>query len=400
MQRLKNNIIFFIPFIFCAPVTAQNFSVKAKLDAVDKSGFYSINITPQLSSYIENDFCDLRIADDKEKFVAYILRTTKPAFSTRDYIKLPIIKNELADSGRSMLILQNHGEQKISVIALILKNAAVSRTATISGSDDINHWFTIDEDIYFQKQFVTDSDKYVQTIQFPTSTYKYLKIVIDNRKNNPLNIIEVGMYADTKNKATSSYTINPIPFFNQTDSTDNITYLNIKQVASYHFDKIRLLIKAPHFYKRNIDIVTSESTTLFELVSGKETAFDVQTCNDTSILIKIYNGDNPALKIDSVLTEQENKQIVTYLEAGKNYYLLMHDSSAIKPVYDLKQFKDSISFDIPALNIVSFEKLNTEQPNTGMRVSKNWIWPVIIAMIIILGFFSLRLIKAVNTKDS
>lgn len=396
---LKNNILVLISFI-CATAAAQNFSVKAKLEAVDKSGFYSINITPQLSSYITGDFRDLRIADNKEKFVAYIVRTTQPVFSARNYITLPVIKNALADSGRSELILQNNDARKISVIALILKNAAVSRTATINGSDDMDHWFTIDEDIYFQKQFVTGSDKYVQTIRFPTSTYKYLKIVIENRKNNPLNIIEAGIYADAEHTATLSYITNPVPAFNQKDSSDNITYLKIRQAASCHFDRIRLFIESPHFYKRNIDIVTSESTTSFELVSGKETPFNVETCNDTSFLIKIYNGDNPALKVDSVFTEQENKQIVTYLEAGKIYYLLMHDSSAINPVYDLKQFKDSISYDIQSLNIVSFEKLNTGKPGTGILVSKNWIWPVIIAMIIILVFFTVRLTKAVNTKDT
>jgi hypothetical protein len=397
MQLLKNNIVTFISFVFCVASSAQKFSVKASLDSVNGTGFYSVDVTPQLSSYVAKDFRDLRIADAKGKFVPYILRTAQPAFSTNDYVELPIIKNELADSGRSVLIIQNNDSKKISMIALVLRNAAVTRMAAISGSDDMQSWFTIDEDINFQKEFITDSDKYVQAIQFPTSSYKYLKIVIGNGKNNPLNIIEAGMYVNVEQKPVVSYTTNPAPVFTQTDSTDNVSYLNVHQHASYHFDRIRLLIKGPHFYKRDVDVITREGSSSFELISGKEAVFDLQDCNDGSFLIKIYNGDNPVLTVDSVFTEQEDQQLVTYLESGKAYYLLMHDSSAVKPVYDLKQFKDSIPYDIPALGVVSFENLDTNQQNIE-GLSAKWIWPVIIIMLVVLGFFTVRLIKEVNNK--
>ncbi len=396
----KNNIIVLTLVAFCATTNAQSFSVKAKLDAVTATGFYAVNITPQLSSYVAKDFRDLRIADDKGKFVPYILRTTQPAFSAHDYIRLSIIKNELADSGRSILVIQNTDTRKISMIALMLRNAAVTRTATISGSDDMQSWFTIDEDINFQKEFITDSDKYVQTIHFPTSSYKFLKIVIDNRKNNPLNIIEAGMYIDVEHKQSLSYLTNPASAFTQTDSTDNISYVKTGQHASYHFDRIRLLIKGPHFYKRNVDVITSEGISSFELVSGKDAVFDLPDCNDTNFIIKIYNGDNPVLTVDSVLTEQESKQAVAYLEPGKEYYLLMHDSTAVKPVYDLRQFQDSISYNIPALNIISFENINSNKPTAGETFSSKWIWPAIIIMLIVLGFFTVRLIKEVDKKKA
>lgn len=82
MQIRKNNIIILISLAFCATAAAQNFSVKGLLNAVEKNGFYTIDVTPELSSYIANDFRDLRIADDKEKFVPYIVRSAQPAFSS------------------------------------------------------------------------------------------------------------------------------------------------------------------------------------------------------------------------------------------------------------------------------------------------------------------------------
>jgi hypothetical protein len=398
IQTKKFNTSVLISFLFCASTAAQHFSVKARLDTVTRSGFYSIAVTPQLSSYVETGFSDLRITDDKGKIVPYLLRTASPSFSTQDYAKLPIVKNELADSGRTVLILQNIAQQKISNIALLLRNAAVTRTATISGSDDLTQWFTIDEDIYFQKTFATDSDRYIQTIQFPASSYKYLKIAIDNRKNNPLNIIEAGIYTNVVSAAAQSYINNPAPAFYQTDSSDNNSYLHITQHAPYHIERMRLSIKAPRFFKRDIDVITSNGISSFELISGKEQFFELPSFNDTGFLIKIYNGDNPAVQVESVLTQQENLQMVAYLEGDKNYSLLMHDPAAQKPVYDLKQFQDSIGYTIPALRLTRFEQVNAAQSGQA-GISKKWIWPVIIIMLAVLAFFTVRLTREVGKRN-
>lgn len=398
MQTIKNNLFLLVLMAVAAMANGQNFSAKATLKPVDKDGFYTIAISPMLSSYLATDFRDLRIADEQKNFVPYIIRSPQPAFSAYSYIKLPIIKNELADSGRSILVIQNDATKKIAAIALILRNAAVTRTAAISGSDDTSRWFTIDEDIYFQKQFVTDTDKYIQTIQFPASTYKYLKLVIDNGKNNPLHIMEAGMYTHAA-APEPPLVINPAALLRQTDSTNNTTYLVAKQPAVFHFSKIRLLVKGPQYYKRSIDIITSANTASYELVSGKTSVFNVEPCNDSSFLIKIYNGDNPPLQFDSVVTEQESRQLVTYLEASKNYHLLMQNSLADKPVYDLKQFTDSIGYDIPVLEIASIEELNNAQPINESFFSKNWIWPVIVIVLLVLGFFTLRLVREVNKRE-
>ena len=399
IQITRLNILILVIFSCCGTAAAQHFSIRGRLDTITASGFYSIEITPELSTYVEDDFRDLRIAEAAGKFIPYILRTASPSFSTQDYLKLPVIKNELADSGRTVLILQNNTQQKINHINLLLRNAAVTRTAAISGSDDMHQWFTIDEDIYLQKAFITDSDRYVQTIQFPASSYKYLKIIIDNRKNNPLNIIEAGINTNVVTAVSQPYIKNPSPAFHQNDSADNITYLHVHQYAFYHIERIRLAIKAPHLYKRDMDVVTSKGIASFELLSGKEQYFEIPSFNDTNFVIKIYNGDNPPLQIDTVVTEQENTQAVAYLEAGRNYFLFMNDSSVAKPIYDLKQFKDSIGYNIPSLHILSFEKLHTAQPAGNTLFSKKWIWPAIIFMLAALVFFTLRLTREVNKRN-
>ena len=64
----------------CWYVDAQNFTEKANLQSITTDGFYSISITPQLSSYITVDYKDLRIADDKSQFVPYVIVSKPPSF--------------------------------------------------------------------------------------------------------------------------------------------------------------------------------------------------------------------------------------------------------------------------------------------------------------------------------
>lgn len=398
MLQKKNKLLAFL-LLYCCTSVAQNFTVKAKLQPVPSTGFYSINITPQLSSYTTINYSDLRIADDNNQFVPYIIRSLKPSFVTNNYSKLNIIKYGLADSGKSELIVQNQMQQKISSIALLIRNAAVNRYATISGSDNAQGWFTIAEDIYLQDRVITDTDKYVQTINFPTSSYRFFKITIENHKQNPLNIIEAGSYTEAIRKDDNNYIVNPVLHFVQTDSSDNNTYISIHQTAAYHIEKINLQIESPKFFERNIDVINSSGVTGFKISSGKNAALIVTVFNDSNWTIKIYNGDNPPLKISAVTLQQQLKNMIAYLQQGKNYHLLLHDSAAVKPVYDLQQFQDSIPSNPSQLKILSFENINASSPATKKTLSAVWIWVLIIAALIVLSFVTFRLMKEMGKRE-
>jgi len=400
MMQQRSNSLLICLLLGCCAAGAQQFNEKANLQPVTATGFYSINMSPHLSSYIAVDFRDLRITDGKNKFIPYLVISKQPSFPRHQYDKLPIVRHELNDNGRSVLIIKNERRIQISSVALLIRNAAVNRNATISGSDDSLHWFIITENINLKEQTVAEADRYIQTIEFPTSSYTFFKIVIDNRRNNPLNVIEARSYTDQEQVQTNPYVVDPSPSFIQTDSSDNNTYIKVHQNAAYHINRIALQIENPGFYERNVDIINTSGTTGFTIRSGSNSRFDLPTFNDTSWFIKIYNGDNPPLKINSITLEQEMKKIITYLQAGNTYHLLMHDAAAIKPVYDLQQFKDSIPKILPQLEIGSFEKIDIKSSavKNKLFISSAWLWPLIIVVLVTLGFITYRLTKEMNKE--
>ncbi len=399
IQVRNSSILFVIALLLVSTANAQNFAMKAILASAEKTGFYAINVIPQLSSYTGIHFNDLRIADEKEQFLAYVIRTKAPAFYNNNYEKFSIIKNELQDSGKSTIIIENQKQENINSIALQIRNAAVSRTVNISGSDDLKKWYAIAEDIQLEKRFAADNDRYIQTISFPSSSYRYFKITIENGKNNPLNIIEAGKYVELQNKPVNVYLLNPPVNFIQQDSSDHNTYIRIHQTAPYHIDKITIKVNGPKFFKREAEVVLhNNNTSGFQISSDSLFSFYLPIFNDRDWHIKIYNGDNPPLHIMDVITEQEPKQIIVYLEKEKKYHLLMDDSLASKPVYDLQQFKDSISGDIPQLQILSFEKVAGKNQTAPKFISDKWLWPLIIVVLIVLGIFTVHLTKEVERK--
>jgi len=83
MGRIPNYIFFIAALFICTAVKAQNFKNKAALNAVAKTGFYSIEVTPEVSSYTSTDYRDLRIIDEQNRSVPYIIKGANADFFER-----------------------------------------------------------------------------------------------------------------------------------------------------------------------------------------------------------------------------------------------------------------------------------------------------------------------------
>ncbi len=399
MSRIHNHILWIL--CFCSFVAnAQSFKSKAAIEPVSQTGFYAISITPELSSYLKSDCSDLRIVDEKENAVPYIVRSNLPFIKPASYKLFKIISNELADSGRSTIIIENPDKEKINDFFLKIKNASVSRTIDLSGSDDKSHWFSITENIYLEKKFVTDDDSYMENIDFPLSSYHYFRLTIYNGKNDPLNIISAGRYIGEEQKTISPIIENPLLKFSQKDS-NHVSYITLFNPNLYHVGFVSMHLKAPKFFKRDVEMIASgETLGNFIISSDSVFQFNLPVFKDSLFEIRINNEDNPPLVVASVSTGQEPKKVIAYLEAGVHYILQLNNDSVAAPHYDLQSFADSISSNVPEVKLSNIENLLTPTaPVSNNFFKQAWVWPVIIFVLILLVLFTLRLSKEVEKKN-
>ena len=341
-QKRKINLLFLFTVlsIYCA---AQNtFKYQSTIEKVSAKGLYKIFLNPKVAAYCKADFSDLRIIDNKGRFVSYADGAELPGVYS-NFLLFPNISHKSAKDSSSLVVVKNVSSQPITVLWLKLKNSAVQRNADLLGSDDQVTWYAIKESIPLIEATETQLDNYFQSITFPASTYKYFKIRVDNKRKSPLNILQVGVYQDELR--TSRLDKLPLPFLTQKDSSNTITYLYLQFDLKYQVYKLHLEIPAPKYYKRKLrvyDAVSKQKKLLqeIELISGE--AGDLYIHAKTNkIHIEIENEDNAPLTIRKIKAFQSSKVIIAYLENDVNYKLIFADSLAKAPRYDLAAFTEA-----------------------------------------------------------
>src|SRR5450631_3862443 len=153
-RKFRNSICWLILSVVSVHLQGQSIKYEAKIDPINKAGFYAIYVTPALSGYFKTDFSDLRINDEKNNPVPWILGSHISALNPDLFRPFKIISNRMIGSGKTMLIIENKPAAQIDAIYLRIKNAAVNRTLSLSGSEDMNNWFSIEENIGLEKRFV------------------------------------------------------------------------------------------------------------------------------------------------------------------------------------------------------------------------------------------------------
>ncbi|MBC7886555.1 MAG: hypothetical protein H7Z13_01600 [Ferruginibacter sp.] len=387
----------------------QHFNYRAELDAVDSTGFYTIAISPQLSAYTKTDFADIRIADKKKQWVPHILQPAKAMLMKDFFTAFPILQNTVTDSGKNLLIIENSKTGGIYNLELFIKNSSVSRTAVLSGSNNLRNWYIIDDDIAISRSYETINDEYLQEINFPLAKYRYFKIVIDNAHNDPLLVTKAGFYAQPEYKKSAIYQDNPIPVIIQKDS-NYCSYIEVRQDDHYQFDKISLSISGPKYYSREVEIYlpysgknhrakTGQVIGNFKLKSGLPAIFELPRTKSAMFFVVIKNADNPPLKIEKIVTQQQTISLVTFLEQGKKYELLLGDSLASFADYDLQAFEDSIT----VLRPLNYGKVQAIKNNALKNTSagrNRWIWPSVIIAGMVLSFLTYRLTGEINKSKT
>ena len=393
-------VAIFLFFIMPQLAFTQQFKYGAELNKVDTNGFYEIIITPAISRYLLQDFSDIRIADGSNRWVPHILQQSDVMLVENLFTPFPIVQNTVNDSGKNLLVIENIKKEGINHLKLLLKNTAVSRLALLSGSNNQQDWYIIDDNISINKSNETIKDEYMQEINFPLVKYRYLKLVIDNDRNEPLLISQAGFYTEPSNKKTIVNQVNPAPLFLQKDSI-HYSYILVKQADSYQFDKISIETSGTRYYNRTVQICLQEFDKNkipkpgrvignFKLISDSTRSFYLTRTKAPSFYIIIKNGDSPPLKIESIRTTLQNVALVSYLEKGKGYRLLLGDSLASFADYDLQTFKDSIG----AKRILKYGDVFKNSTKDFSKKSQNknwWIWPTIILAGLVLSFLTYRL---------
>jgi hypothetical protein len=408
MIRLKKNDIALLVLLLPCMAYSQ-FRFKCGIDTPDTSGFYSISITPQLSSHLKTDLTDIRVVDNKGQWVPHIIRTaSSDSIPTETKIDLNIVSIE-HHSRESIIIVANQDKRLLNNFILRLKNAATERMISLSGSDDNQKWFIISDSILLAEPVGNSKDENVKEIHFPSIEYRFLKLIIRNSGKDPLNLLAVG--ARIEGPYTSiNRAENPSPTIKQVDSA-KWSFIEVHNNEPYQINQLSFDVRQPALFDRiarlylqkKDGIVRMWESYPFSEIRISRTASSGQTLplvQAKEFYIIISNEDNPPLEIVSIKSFQPARELVTYLEKGKTYELLLDDRNATAPNYDLQEFAGKIPVQPQALRTGQLAIVAQTAVAAGEKINKWWIWVAIASVIIVLGYLTLQLTKDMNrTKE-
>jgi len=409
----KKSKYFIIAFLLglAAICQAQDFKVSATLDTVPATGFYKILITPALTASARTGFPDIRITEQGGNNVPYIIQNT--AMARKDTLRLNDLKILSCHSEKNFttVILGSIGSTWASGISLIMNNTAVERYVQVSGSNDNENWYIIDDHVILQKANANNTGNYVQNISLPENRYSYFKLKINNAHTDPLNITGAKTF-NTPNKAVLKPEMqdNPTPQFRQVDSNNHKSYIIIRNNAPFLVNEIDLSVKGAKFYDRNMTAYVLPSdkdsgnlnnpVASFSLSSTKPAMFSLPVQKAQALILEIENKDNPPLNITNVTTLQEKHYLISWLEKGKKYLILAASDDATAPQYDLSKFSDSIPANLPVLSYGAFSRIPLSSAAPPKPITHTyWLWIVIVISITVLGTLTYRLMKDINKNE-
>lgn len=381
----------------------EHFAYKARLGDANQSAFYKILLPPQVIGRCQNDVADLRILDEQNHQIAYIVKQDAAQFSESSFVEFPIIKKEKEKDKQTHITIENKTGKPISDLLLVTANIDARRGVNISGSNNLKEWYIIKEGVWLDNFFSTKEEELVQTISLPTVLYKYFQITVIGQDILPFNVVKAGIY--TQNYTQGKYISIPQPNISQKDSIDKRSYIRLKFDQAYRIDKLILEVDGPKFYKRGLNVYDGNfintKTPFAVYISPGISEMFLGSAKSRELLMVINNDDNIPLKIKSVKAFQLNQYLLAYLEKNKPYHLAFGDSTAQAPIYDLKFFKDSIGTNPQAISVETVQE--SQQKPVAVQPKNNsgkiWLWSIIAAVSVLLLLFVFRMIKEINRAN-
>jgi hypothetical protein len=415
MKRITGSLLLLLLMHLCTHAQTKGFTYHARLDTVKEAGFYNIEIRNSLNAHTKTDFSDIRIVNDSGKWVPHLLRM--PAAEVTDeavLMEMPSLRKEV--SATSVICVVKNNLTDLSQIELLLRNTTAQRICSISGSFDDANWFIINDSIMLQAVAETVGDKTKCRISFPPSSYPYIKVVVDSRKTDPVNIISISAYTTAYNsgpKMHEQVLENPGCTITQKDSAKT-SYIQVVQAQAYQFERISMLVGGVKYFNRKVDMYVPQGDThsfanpgrlhqSFTISNNSTLQFMVPQVKAAVFYLLIHNDDNLPLTVNKVKTALHYRVLTAYLEKG-NYQLLTDNEKVAPPVYDLTRLNARLPDSIPFLEFDSVTKVQNGSieepmiaPKTGNRL---FLWGAIILVLLALLYFTVKLTREVNKKSA
>jgi len=385
----------------------ESYNYQRPVQDVDDQ-WHKIILPDDLYVHAKNDLSDLRLFGVKEDGTVieapYLLRGL-----AETTVSAPVSFNLINQSNNSegyFYTFEVPTANPINQIELNFSTSNFDLRLKLEGSQDQKEWFTLIDD-YRILSINNDQTNFKMTeVNFPEAKYQFFRLKVLSSKDPGFSSANIQF----QKKVKGSYQEFPIQKFTTTENkTKKQTELNISLAHHLPISKLQVNVDQSYDYYRKISIkYLRDSTKLADgwkynykqLASGTLSSihsntfkFSLTTARHLKVII--YNQDNSPLSIESVKAQGYQTELQARFTEPATYYLTYGNSKANPPDYDINRFTDNIPKELTILELGSEKTIPKTATETTEPLFKNkaWLWGIMIVIIGLLGWFSLRMIQ-------
>jgi len=401
-MRNKLTLLFLLITLFQASGQIDSYKYSRQISGISDS-WHTILINDSILEKVNEKVNDIRIfgiTENKDTIeTPYFMEILKPVITT-DEVGFKII-NKSHTNDLFYYTFLNRKEHTINQIDLLFDKDNFDLKVKLEGSENKNDWFTITEDYRILSIKNSLTEYQFSKLNFPESNYKYYRLTIPSNENPELTSANLIRHQSLNGKY-QSVEIKDWKIIQGKNNTVITSQLkNLTQVC-----KISLKFLDTVDYYRPItiqylkDSIKTEKgfkyvfTTLKEdKISSLETnSFSFTSCKTNTIRCIIHNNNNQPLSLESINAFRYEYQLTARFSQKATYFLCYGKNIDYNPNYDIVNFKQNIPKEIATLTLGAEKKINAEKPDSKpLLISKKWLWLILISIIVLLGWFSIKM---------
>ncbi len=276
---------------------------------------------------------------------------------------------------------------------------------TLEGSQDMKEWFTVTEDYRILSIRNEHTDYHFTTVTFPPARFPFFRIMIPAVKDPDLGEVRVTEH-EIREGTFMTGIIDRLKIEQNRELRQTIIRADLKQVIPVSYLKLNVKDGFDYYRPVSINSITDSVETpkgwqynFRLLASGTLSSFEKPEFQFPGVFTgKLYvvidNFDNAPLRIDSVIIKANVHELITRFNEPADYFLAYGNANARSPYYDIENFRDRVPENLTLVSL-------SDEQHTGESVrtrsysffeNKIFLWAIMIIIIIVLGWFSMRMI--------
>jgi Protein of unknown function (DUF3999) len=386
---------------------------RIQLPGVSSKTLVSVTVDNDVISHTAYLEREVRLIDGENSEVPFDLVADNDEVLEENQLHITLL-NKSVFAGKYQQFICDLGTSGRTTNRLMLETSSHSfvRRADVEGSEDQRKWFSLVRGLHI---FDWSEGRRLK-LEFPDSTYRFLKVVLWLDGGEPL-AIEGAAVARHERRSGE---LEPVP-----------VTLHSKQAQTpqkdsewlFDFGHGRPLVNRCIFdvtnqnFRRRVDLAVSNNMTqwepgptleIFRIRSGdfkdEFTTLETNGLNHRYLRIHITNGDDRPLQVNAITFRRFVHRVVFERDPQKTYRLFYGNPSAQRPSYDLTVM-ESVS---PIASLVK-GKLAVQEDNPSYldpRERLPWserhprfLWGVLLIVVFLLGTLLFRSVKMMGGKS-